>query len=107
MTNVFKLVKKHEWMQPHGHSHLNLELVDNSYEVYERVFTNLAAKNSCRWQDIHKADVSTINLYVEKIVGFLIVEKYLKECFTFSDADLSESFGDNLKNILNSYNSFL
>lgn len=94
-------------MQPYGHAHLNLPLVDHSYEVYERVFTNLAAKNSCRWQDIIRADVSTPNLYVEKIVGYLIVEKYLKECFTFTDEELADGFGESLKNILNSYNSFL
>jgi hypothetical protein len=41
--------------------------------------------------------------FPDKIIGFLIVEKYLKKLFTKNDAEIEELIGFKMKNVIDSY----
>lgn len=97
---ISKRVEQHDWQQ--GVEHLNLDDCQQPYEIFERVFLNLGAKNGCRWINIFNADM-TSTFYPDKIIGFLIVEKYMKKLFSKNDAEIEELIGFKMKNVIDSY----
>ena len=95
-----ELVSKHDWQQ--GVDHLNLDDCQHPHEIFERVFVNLGAKNGCRWINIFNADMSSV-YFPDKIIGFLIVEKYLKKLFCNNDVEIEELIGYKMKNVIDFY----
>jgi hypothetical protein len=77
-----EMVSKHDWQQ--GIDYLYLDDCQYPHEIFERVFVNLGAKNGCRWINIFNADMSSV-FFPDKIIGFLIVEKYLKKVLSHQE----------------------
>ena len=75
----------------------------NNHTRYLSVFSSIwGQKNGCKWINIFNADMASV-YFPDKIIGFLIVEKYLKKLFTKNDAEIEELIGFKTKNVIDSY----
>jgi hypothetical protein len=105
--NIYRGVKNHDFLIDGNTDFLNIEESTHSYQVFERVFLNVASKRGVGWQSIYHAKEEHGTLYCDLIVCLLLIEKYLKNEFLKTDDDIASLIGYEFYEIIESYRNYL
>ena len=106
--NIYKAVNNHEFLIDEKNvEFLNIEDCVHTYQIIERVFLNVSAKRGIDWKSIYHAKEEHGKLYSDLIVCLILIEKYLKQQFSFSDEEVINIIGYQFYEILESYQTYL
>jgi len=107
-SKVLMLIDNSDWLDKFGDFYLYLENCKYVYEVYERVFVNVAASGSKTWKDVYFArETQDQESYALLIISLLIIEKTLKSKFDYNEESMQKLLGSNFSNVLGNYRDTL
>jgi len=99
-------VYQSDWFTEGYCDYLCLEDSELPYQIFEKIFLNVAAKCSTNWRQLLHAEESQSTLFVNKVTAVLLVEKYLKKVFEYNDEMVEQFFDIDCQNILLDYRRF-
>lgn len=105
--NIHKAIKNHSFLIEENVLFLNIDKCEHTYQIFERIFLNVAAKRCVNWQSIYHAKEEHGTLYADLIVCLILIEKYLKLNFKKNDDEVASLLGYDFYDILESYRTFL
>ncbi|CAK0758336.1 hypothetical protein CCP3SC1AL1_240032 [Gammaproteobacteria bacterium] len=72
---------------------IEIDKCKNQYEVFEKVFTTVAADNKLKWQEIYHANNKSTRKFILLCICCILVDKFLRSEFRIKIEDRSILLG--------------
>lgn len=100
---IVNLVQQSHWLEQGATDFMKFHSKTFTYTIIERIYLNVAASYRVHWQQIEKASEYETELYVGKIVTYLLIMSTLKSLKKMKPHEINILMGKDFQNTLEEY----
>lgn len=106
-SRTLLLIQNSEWFEPNALDFLALPECQYPYEIYEKIWLNVASKYGILWKELYYAKDSNSEIYAELCVTLLLIEDCLKIYFQYTQDDVDIILGAKFSQIVYNCHNYL
>ena len=100
-------VQNSNWMDVNALNFLNLDEYTKLHKSFEGICLNVAASYGVKWQDVQHATENQTNLYVIRIITYLLISSTLRSVYNFSQNEIDVFIRNENAELLDEYFAYL
>jgi hypothetical protein len=100
-------VQNSQWMEVKALDFLKLNEFTKLHKCFESICLNVAASYGVKWQDVQHATENQTNLYVIRIITYLLISSTLRSIYNMSQNEVDVFIRNENAELLDEYFAYL